>query len=255
MSMRREGPRTGFARRSQLFGFGNRRNVEYRLDHKEVVPMANPSTRRLILVPAVITLLVTLLRLVGELQQWSPRLFSREAGGGGALVGISWLVPVFGAWFGWVLGRSGERPASLGKALGLTVLAIAIMPAAGLAARALGLSELSLSTLLVYAVVSVVGLLLAMWQWPTLGRVLLAYALAARIPVALVMLFAILGDWGTHYDVMPQGAPDMPSPIVKWLIIGLLPQLTIWLWVTVAIGGLFGILAAAIGGRRQTATV
>ena len=55
---------------------------------------------RMVLGPALITLAVTLLRLVGELQGWSPRLFSREAGGGGALVGISWLVPVFGAWFG-----------------------------------------------------------------------------------------------------------------------------------------------------------
>ncbi len=46
---------------------------------------------RLILVPAIVTLAVTLLRLVGELQDWSPRLFSKEAGGGGALVGIAWL--------------------------------------------------------------------------------------------------------------------------------------------------------------------
>jgi CHASE2 domain-containing sensor protein len=37
-------------------------------------------TRQLILVPAVITLAVTLLRLVGELQNWSPTLFSREPG-------------------------------------------------------------------------------------------------------------------------------------------------------------------------------
>ena len=67
-------------------------------------------TGRLILVPAVVTLVVTLLRLVGELQNWSPALFSRAPGGGGSLVGISWLVPIFGAWFGWVLARSGERP-------------------------------------------------------------------------------------------------------------------------------------------------
>ena len=46
------------------------------------------NVRQLILVPAVITLGVTLLRLVGELAGWSPALFNREAGGGGALVGI-----------------------------------------------------------------------------------------------------------------------------------------------------------------------
>ena len=49
---------------------------------------------RLILVPAVITLAVTLLRLVGQLQGWSPTLFNRECGFCGALVGIVWLVPV-----------------------------------------------------------------------------------------------------------------------------------------------------------------
>jgi hypothetical protein len=82
--------------------------------------------------------------------------------------------------------------------------------------------------------------------------VLLAYALAARVPVVVVMLFAILGNWGTHYDVLPPGAPEMP-PIPKWLLIGVLPQMTIWLWFTVAIGGLFGIVAAAIAGRRRAA--
>jgi len=205
---------------------------------------------RLILVPAVITLAVTMLRLTGELQNWSPTLFSREPGGGGSLVGISWLVPIFGAWFGWLLARSGERPASVSRALGLTVLAIAIMPAAGFAAQAAGLPELSPATLVVFAVVSLIGLAVALWAWPGLGRVLLAYALAARIPVVVVMLFAILGNWGTHYDVLPEGALEM-SPIPKWLLIGLLPQMTIWLWFTVAIGGLFGIVAAAIAGRRR----
>ena len=64
-------------------------------------------TKQLVLVPAAITLGVTLLRLVGELLDWSPLLFNKEAGGGGALVGIAWLVPVFGAWFGWRLARAG----------------------------------------------------------------------------------------------------------------------------------------------------
>ena len=49
--------------------------------------MSNDASVRpgqLILVPAVITLAVTLLRLVGELQDWSPALFSKAPGGGGA---------------------------------------------------------------------------------------------------------------------------------------------------------------------------
>ena len=48
---------------------------------------------RLILIPSLITLGVTLLRLAGELTNGSPTLFSRAVGGGAALVGIIWLVP------------------------------------------------------------------------------------------------------------------------------------------------------------------
>ena len=207
---------------------------------------------RLVLGPALITLAVTLLRLVGELQGWSPRLFSREAGGGGALVGISWLVPVFGAWFGWKLAASGERPGSAGRALCLTVLALAALPASGFAAARLGVEATSVTALVVYAVVSVAALLLALLAWPALGRTLLAYGLAARIPVILVMLAAILGSWGTHYDAMPPGTPEM-SGLQKWLVAGVLPQLTVWQWFTVVIGGLFGIAAAALARRRTTA--
>jgi len=65
---------------------------------------------RIILVPALITLVVTLLRLVGELQNWSPAFFSREAGGGGALIGIAWLVPIFGVYFALKLSRGGAAP-------------------------------------------------------------------------------------------------------------------------------------------------
>jgi hypothetical protein len=62
-------------------------------DRHEDLPL-----RSLILVPAIITLAVTLLRLAGELLRWSPTFFNREAGGPGAIVGIVWLVPVFGIY-------------------------------------------------------------------------------------------------------------------------------------------------------------
>jgi hypothetical protein len=55
--------------------------------------------RQLILVPSLITLAVTILRLAGERQGWPAILFSREAGGGGALVGITWLPLIFGPYF------------------------------------------------------------------------------------------------------------------------------------------------------------
>ena len=203
---------------------------------------------QLILVPAIITFAVTLLRLVGELQGWSPRFFSKEAGGGGAIVGISWLVLIFGAWFGWKLAKAGQGPGAIGRALGLTILAFALLPAVGFAANALGRGQQSFSTFAVYVVASIVGLVVGLRAWPALGRTLFVYAFAARIPVALVMLAAILGSWGTHYDVAPPDFPAM-APLSKWLLIGLLPQMTIWIWFTVVVGSLFGILAAAIAKR------
>lgn len=169
---------------------------------------------KLILVPAVITLAVTLLRLVGELQGWSRTLFNRECGFCGALVGIWLLVPVFGAWFGWKLTRAGSGPRSLGRALGLTLASLAVLPLFAFLAPKAGvvpermwrpnvpLTE-SLTILSVFVAFAIVGLAIGILAWPALGRTLLAYGLAARIPVALLMLVAMLGNWGTHYDARP----------------------------------------------------
>ena len=91
--------------------------------------------------------------------------------------------------------------------------------------------------------------------WPELGRTLFTYALAARIPVVIVMLLAILGKWGTHYDVLP---PDPPpnlltmGPVGQWFFIGLLPQMTIWIAQTVLFGTLFGaVLVALLKPKRE----
>jgi len=208
---------------------------------------------KLILVPAVITLAVTLLRLVGELQGWSPLFFNREAGGGGALVGISWLVPVFGAWFGWKLARAGSGPGGIGRARGRARRARARVPALGFVMEKAGMNQQNLATLSVFVVASIVALVIGFKAWPALGRTLFGYGLAARVPVVIVMLVAMLANWGTHYDVAP--SPDFPAmgTLAKWFWIGLLPQLTIWMAFTVVIGGLFGIGAAAIARRRPAA--
>jgi len=71
---------------------------------------------RLIFIPSVITLAVTLLRLIGELQHWSPVLFNPTAGGGGAIMGITWLVLIFGVYFALKLFNAGEGSARIGKA-------------------------------------------------------------------------------------------------------------------------------------------
>jgi hypothetical protein len=54
---------------------------------------------KLILVPALITLGITLLRLGGEFLDLPAWLANKKAGGPGALIGISWLPPILGIYF------------------------------------------------------------------------------------------------------------------------------------------------------------
>jgi hypothetical protein len=210
------------------------------------------SVVRSILWPAVVTLAVTLLRLTGELQGWSPTFFSRQAGGAGAVVGITWLVPVFGAYFALRLLRLGHAPVGPGRALGHAGVALAIPIVLGVVAgRLLALAQ-NVTLVLVF-LGAVAAVPIAVRGWPALGRTLLAYALAARIPVVIVMLIAILNDWGTHYDVAPPDFPPM-GPVPKWFWIGVVPQLTLWIGFTVIVGSLCGGLAAAALRRKQAPT-
>jgi hypothetical protein len=210
------------------------------------------ASRSLILVPAAITLAVTMVRLIGELNRWSPTLFNREGGGGGALVGIVWLVPIFGVYFALKLDRAGHGPASRGRALGLALAGLATAIVLSMAVFRLQLSPVVLIPLANLAVA--LGALVAYRGWPALGRVDLAYGLAARIPVAVLMLIAMYANWGTHYELGPPGFPPM-GVFAKWLSIGLLPQLVLWIGFTVIVGGLFGSLAVLVAGRRASAPV
>ena len=207
---------------------------------------------RLILVPALITLGVTLLRLTGELLDWSSAFFNKSAGGGGAIVGIVWLIPIFGIYFALRLAKAGDGPGKLLRAFGLTLLAFVVMPVAGVAVTVAKMDPNSTLTLLLFVAAAAVAFVIAVRAWPELGRVLTVYGLAARIPVAIVMLMAILGSWGTHYDVPP--SPDFPemAPLARWFWIGLVPQLTIWIAFTVIVGMLFGLIAVAIVHRGRT---
>lgn len=211
------------------------------------------SIRKLVFWPAIVTLAVTLFRLTGELLHWSPALFNSAAGGGGALVGISWLPPVFGILFAIQLARAGHAPRSGGRAIGMAVLGVGVTAALIAGAFALGLIQpggFSFMALVLFTGAIAIGAAIAWSGWPDLGRTLLAYAVAARVPVALVMLVAMLANWGTHYDVAPPGFPEM-GVFAKWLMIGALPQLTTWIAFTVLSGAVFGSIAGAVASRRD----
>jgi hypothetical protein len=210
-----------------------------------------PSLRSLLVVPAVITLAITLLRLAGELLGWSPTFFSRAPGGAGAVIGIVWLVPVFGIYFGWALARGGTAPGTR-RVIGHSLGAVALVTASALTATVilgLGLNE----RFAVIFLAAVVAAGLAYRGWPALGRALLAYGLLARLPVVIVMLVAIFAGWGTHYDVPPPNFPET-TPFLKWVYIGLLPQLLLWVPFTMFVGALFaGFTLIAV--RRQGPSV
>lgn len=202
---------------------------------------------RLVLIPTLVTLGVTLLRLAGELTNRSPTFFNRAVGGGGAIVGIIWLVPVFGVYFAQRLDRD-EGSAPPGRVAGFAALGLAAL--AGLAGVGFQRPTASPSQFLAIGAGAVLGVALARPGWPRLWSALLGYAVAARVPVALVVLVAILGDWRTHYDSPPPGLPDL-SPFARWIAIGAIPQLTLWIAVTVIGGSLFG--AASLLVRRHRA--
>jgi hypothetical protein len=175
-------------------------------------------------------------------------LFSRAAGGF-SLVGITWLIPVFGVYFALKLNGRGEGPASGWKASGWALIGLLVM----IAAVAVTMKLPRVAILIATSISFWLAIAIAFRGWPALARTLLIYAFAARIPVAIVMLVATYARWGTHYDAFP---PDMAevaamAPIVRWVSFGLVPQMTGWICVTVLVGMLVGGVAAALAGRRQ----
>ena len=205
------------------------------------------SIGRLILVPVLLTLAVTVLRLVGELMSASPTFFSRAVGGGAAVVGIIWLVPVFGIYFARRLARE-RAGAPVGRSAGfaaLGLLAFVALAAAGFQRPVASPSQFLLITAGAWA-----GIAVTRSGWPRLWQALLAYGFAARIPVAIVILLGILNGWNTHYDSPPPGLPDL-DPFARWMAIGVIPQFTIWVAVTVILGTLAGAASLALVPRRR----
>jgi hypothetical protein len=206
------------------------------------------SIYRLTLVPGLITLGVTILRLVGELQHWPSRLFNSSPGGAGAIIGIVWLAPIFGIYFALKLAGAGEGPAGAGKSIGLTVIGLIVLAGGAILS---GISQFRNALELVAGIILIAAAAVIPWPaWPSFVKSLVGYGYFARVPVAIVMFFAIRGNWGTHYDGPPPGFPEMGF-WPKYLLIGLLPQLVFWVSFTVVVGSLFGTIAAALLRRSR----
>jgi hypothetical protein len=208
----------------------------------------------LVLVPAVVTLVVSVVRLVGELRGWSPTLFN-SAGpspdGGQGLFGITLLVPFIGFWFGWRLRRDTGGPGNLGRAALVYLLSAAVFAGGFLLVTQLGWLVLPSKEapgvpqgIPYMAGCLGLALLVMFVAWPRLSWTLLVYALLARLPVVAITFIAVGKGWGSHYEKLP---PDfvLPPDVDKALFLSM-PQVTFWPVFTVLVGGLCGCLAAAL---------
>ncbi len=180
------------------------------------------SIPRLVLVPALVTLALTQRKLTGDLLGWSEMGLPFE---------ITWLVPLFGAYFALHLQKVDGSAPSAGRVLRGTLLPLTLFVAGLIILRPTsgGMGFLSL-----------LAVILVRRAWPRLGNALLAYGLAARLPVIVTMLAATLGGWDTVFDVSPYN-----------VLAGTLPQLTVWFAFTVVAGSVAASVALALHERHH----
>jgi len=213
---------------------------------------SSPRIAALVAFPAILTLLVTILRLVGELQHWgSPWVANAHGGSDFAILGVTWLPIFFGPYFAWKLIKSGFGPSSVGAAVAAAIGSVVVFVAGSVVA---GYTETH------PGILTLVGFLIALAAafvpgkgWRAFGVTLLTYAFAARIPVAIVMLIAMSAHGGqglgTHYDVVGSQFAALASTwLHMFVLFGLIPQMTLWIGWTAAVGSLAGTLVTAIFG-------
>lgn len=202
--------------------------------------MLPASTKHRILVAGGITLLVTLVRLYGEIHHWSTSWFGPEPGGNTAVFGIAWLVPLFGVWFAQSLTGAADDRRSTWSAIGWPLGGIAV--GAALIAALVNTLSPSVVGFIAVCTTSLVCAAAAYFAWPALFRANLGYAITARAPILLITVIAVTHDWGTHYEKTAPGSPPMPD--AQRILVLCTAQVALWFPYTVLVGGLFGGLFA-----------
>lgn len=208
-----------------------------------------PSTARLVALPALVSVGITVLRLTGELLHWPKPLVNSEVCGK-AILGVIWLVPIFGIFFAFKLSRNGKAPEKFGRAMVLAISALLLKLAGTLVMESHGMgyaARISINLMITLGSISLSAL-----AWLALSKVLLVYGYASRIPVMPVQFLAMRGHWGTHYDALDAGFP----PIGFWptfLRVSFVPNIFFMETYTVIVGVLVGIAAVAVLRRLKPA--
>ena len=187
-------------------------------------------------------------RLYGERQGWNvpvlgKNLFSTDAGGGGSLLGVATLVPIFGFWFGRRLAGSGHGPSVIGTSLLLHLLGIAVAGGVIWASLEGGFFAGWKDKGLAFGIGTSVAGLFALMAWPRAWGANVFFGLLSRAPIALIQFVAIEKGWNTHYS---KAHPDIPKDPDSTLFALTLAQATFWpLAFTTLVGGLFATIGAA----------
>jgi hypothetical protein len=203
-----------------------------------------PRVTGLVLVAAVLSLLVTVLRVVGEVQGWDARWFGSEAGSPLNPFGIVWLVPVFGFLFGRRLAQAAGRPPFVASFFVPMFGFVVLVGVAGYVGSTLKGADLLQAGTWV-AIGAPILSLLALFAWPRAFVTLLAYGVLARLPVVVVQYLDIQNGWQTHYGKVH---PELPTMTADERLLGLtVAQACVWLPFTILLGcGLAAVGASTV---------
>ena len=199
------------------------------------------SLLRLIVVPALTAVAITALRAFGEVHHW-PKPIVKSAVCGKAILGVVWLVPIFGTYFGLRLFRAGSQPKFLARALIFAIASLLLKLGGTFVMERPGLAYVTRISLNLGVTALALGLQAV--AWPALYKALLVYGYASRVPIAVVEYLAMRGHWGTHYDAVDPGFPQIgfwPT----YIRVNLIPNIFFMEAYTVIVGGLFGVIAFA----------
>lgn len=199
----------------------------------------------MLLLAGLLTAIVTIVRLIGELSGWDAAWFRSDAGSPGAPFGIIWLVPVFGLLFGRRLAQAGAAPRFVAgffvPMFGLSAVLLAIV---WLDSRAAPDFAAMVPYLLIGASACT---LLALFVWPRAFVVLLGYGLIARLPVVAVQYLDIQNGWQTHYGKVHQKLVGLPAD--ERILALTMVQFGLWLPITILLGCGFAAIGAATARR------